>query len=173
MAGENDQTRWVGIRPTNPPETIPVEIAGGGDCTKVEPCEDATEFKTLTEKRAPAIGDLQAISGFVRIRLVNQNVGAPNYIQSVYTVPAGKMFYLEWLDCESWQADPNTAWMGLKKGAQIYYWQLNAYGAASTHEVNERRFWYDEGEIVVVYWNATLAATDVISMLTGYLVDKY
>lgn len=36
---ENDQTRWIGIRPTNPSENIP----------------------TTTRKQAPAIGDLQAL----------------------------------------------------------------------------------------------------------------
>jgi len=39
MAKEPDQTRWVGIRPTDPSEDIP----------------------TATQKRAPAIADLQAI----------------------------------------------------------------------------------------------------------------
>ncbi len=39
MAKEGDQTKWVGVRPTDPSEDIP----------------------TTTKKLAPAIGDLQAI----------------------------------------------------------------------------------------------------------------
>jgi hypothetical protein len=58
---ENDQTRWVGIRPINPPENIPVTESSPLDSIKVEPKLATTEFKTLTEKRLPAISDLQAI----------------------------------------------------------------------------------------------------------------
>lgn len=41
MSPENDQTRWIGIRPTDPSEDIPV----------------------TTKKILPAIADLQAIKG--------------------------------------------------------------------------------------------------------------
>ena len=61
MSPENDQTRWIGIRPTNPAENIPVTESAPLEQIKVEPLAVGTEFKTLTEKRSPAIADLQAI----------------------------------------------------------------------------------------------------------------
>ena len=126
-----------------------------------------------TVKAYPAIGDMQAPTGVVRETKIDLNVGAPTYIQLVYTVPADRMFYLEVLKCTSWQVDPNACWMGLQVGVVDYYWQRSAYGAANTFVYNDRRMWYDEAEKVIVYWNNTLAATDVVSTLLGHLIVKY
>lgn len=90
---ENDQTRWIGIRPTNPPETIPVSIAAPPACAKVEPCAANTAFNTITKKLTPAISDLQAIECEI-----NYWAEAPanNAAHIVYgnTVPAGKIWVI-------------------------------------------------------------------------------
>lgn len=61
MAKEPDQTRWVGIRPTDPSENIPVTESDPLTDILVAPSAGDPEFLTLTKKRAPAISDLQAI----------------------------------------------------------------------------------------------------------------
>ena len=170
---ENDQSKWVGIRPVNPAENIPVTESAPLTSIKVSPLVAGTLFNTETQKRVPALGDLSALGGVVRELKTDQNVGAPNYTQLVYTVPADRMFYLEVLECTSWHVDPNICWMGLQLGVTKYYWQRNAYGAANTWVYNERMMWYDEGEKVIVYWADTLAGTAVVSTLLGHLTVKY
>ena len=59
---ENDRTRWIGIRPTNPAESIPVTVAGGAIAAQVEPVPGCDPFPVITRKYAPAIGDVLAIS---------------------------------------------------------------------------------------------------------------
>jgi len=58
---EPDQTKWRGIRPTNPPENIPVTESVPLTDILVAPSAGDPQFQTLTKKRAPAIGDLQAV----------------------------------------------------------------------------------------------------------------
>ncbi len=170
---ENDQSKWVGIRPVNPAENIPVTESAPLTSIKVSPLLAGTLFNTETQKRTPALGDLSAVCEVVRVVKTDQNVGAPNYTQLVYTVPADRMFYLEVIECTSWHVDPNTCWMGLQLGATKYYWQRSAYGAANSFVYNDRSVWYNEGEKVIVYWNATLAGTSAISTVLGYLTIKY
>lgn len=73
MSPENDQTRWIGVRPTNPPE----------------------EFLTTTEKRDPAISDLQAVKDNYTYR---QNFGPMNCVvsssNSLAVVPADEFWVL-------------------------------------------------------------------------------
>lgn len=70
---EDDQTRWIGIRPTNPAENIP----------------------TTTRKQAPAISDLQAI------KEVNHDLKTANgrnctvaYSMLGFQVPAGELWII-------------------------------------------------------------------------------
>lgn len=61
MAGEPDQTKWVGIRPTDPPEPIPVAVVFDPVSIQVEPKPGMDPLPVLTQKKAPAVSDLQAI----------------------------------------------------------------------------------------------------------------
>ncbi|GAH95898.1 unnamed protein product, partial [marine sediment metagenome] len=69
-----------------------------------------------TVKAYPAIADLQAPSDFVRIAETELNVGAPNYNHDIYTVPAGSIFYLEYLQVYCAQADPTGVKFILRSG---------------------------------------------------------
>jgi hypothetical protein len=42
--GENNQTKWVGVRPTNPAETIPVEEQSPLEIIEVEPAVGSDPF---------------------------------------------------------------------------------------------------------------------------------
>jgi len=71
MAKETDQTRWVGIRPTDPSEDIP----------------------TTTKKLAPAIGDLQAIKE--RYGTEAGTIGkdcSVSVLENLPAVPAGEIW---------------------------------------------------------------------------------
>lgn len=195
MAKEPDQNKWVGIRPTDPSENIPVtesspisEIdvnpaAGCGNFPVTEsapltdilvaPSAGNPEFLTSTEKRAPAISDLQAISALIRVQELKNNVGAPNYNHDIYEVPADKIFTLNFIMAYAWQADPTHVTFMLLDGADEYPWYYTAYGAAFTHIRSVSPIIYDEGEIVRIHWSGTLVGTDVHGMLFGHLVTKY
>lgn len=193
---EGDQTKWVGVRPTNPAENIPttesnplteinINPAPGMDALPVTESAPLTDilvapsaggplFLTETEKRAPAIGDLQAVSGFVRFQEIVNNVGStPQYDHVLYTVPSGKMFVLELISAYSWQAGPTNIYFVLKKGADIYIWYRAAYGGIGDTHVQRPNIWYDEDEIVIVRWAGIIATDDVWGCCFGHLVDKY
>lgn len=126
-----------------------------------------------TVKAYPAIGDLQAPSGFVRILDTDEDVGAPNYNQFVYSVPAGKIFMLEFLMAYCWQADPTDISFNLRSGGVDYPFYSAAYGVALEEHKWTDRILFNESEDIKIIWTATLATTDVQAMLFGYLIDKY
>ena len=73
MAKEPDQTRWVGIRPTDPSEDIP----------------------TTTRQLAPAIGDLQAIKENLANGFTNDNADCTvSKTLGFSTVPAGVLWVI-------------------------------------------------------------------------------
>jgi len=68
---ENDQTRWIGIRPVNPSEDIP----------------------TTTRKLAPAIADLQAIKAAYREKVFENNKDCSvDFTVSAGSVPGGEIW---------------------------------------------------------------------------------
>jgi len=73
MAKEPDQTKWVGIRPTDPSEDIP----------------------TTTRKLAPAIGDLQAVREDLskHITIAAQDCTVEKTLDSA-VVPAGQIWVI-------------------------------------------------------------------------------
>lgn len=89
---ENDQTRWIGVRPTNPPETIPVSMAAAPPCAKVEPCAANTAFNTITKKLTPAISDLQAIEKVIKYNYRGLAGGTGAINKDTPAVPAGKLW---------------------------------------------------------------------------------
>lgn len=195
MAGEGDQTKWTGIRPTNPPENIPVTesspvtevdinpAAGMGTLPVAEqtplsdilvaPSAGDPVFLTATEKRSPAIGDLQAPSAFVRVSENKYDVGAATYDHDIYTVPSGKMFLLDWIEALCFQATPTYVQFVLRSGGSNFLWYRGVYGLALTIHAIFPKVLYDEDEIVRISWGPTDAATDVKGAILGYLMDKY
>jgi len=53
---ENDQSKWVGIRPVNPAENIPVTESAPLTSIKVSPLLAGTLFNTETQKKNPGFG---------------------------------------------------------------------------------------------------------------------
>jgi len=195
MAGEGDQTKWVGVRPTNPAENLGVTESSPLASIKVEPKTAGTvfktaeqapltdilvapsagdpEFKTLTQKRSPAICDMQAPHSFVRINLTATNVGVGNYAWNIYTVPADYVFVTEFNQAMAYQADPTGIQFILRSGGVDYIWYNVAYGGAFVLKASTLKITYDEAEIVRHTWISCLAGTDVMCWLFGTLYKKY
>lgn len=195
MAGESDQTKWVGIRPVDPAENIPVTESAPLDSIKVEPKTAGTIFKTTeqtpltdilvapsagspeflvsTVKRTPAIADLQALADLVRLKTVITNAGAGTYVCELYTVPADYIFELCFLRVASAQADPTIVEFILRSEGTDYTWYSAAYGGAWSVLKQTLKIIYDEDEIVRVTWQGCLAATDLYHWMFGNLIKKY
>ena len=170
---EDDQTKWIGIRPTNPAENIPVTESAPLTSIQVEPVPGCAYQNTNTRKITPAIADLQAPQQLVRQSLVANNVGAPNYDHDLYTVPAGKIFVLQFLNAYCEQIDPTSLAFIFRKGVVNYFFYWGLYTAAWEYHIWSTALTLDEGEILRVRWNGTLAATDVHGAFAGYIIDKY
>lgn len=126
-----------------------------------------------TVKAYPAISDLQAISGFVRVWDHPDDVGAGDYIQDVYTVPVGKIFVMEYLSATCSQVDPTGLAFCVRSGGTNYFYYSAAYGGAGEKHEWTLPIKFDEDEIVRIYWYSCLATTDVRATVFGYLIDKY
>lgn len=170
---EDDQSKWVGVRPTNPAENIPVTESAPLTDILVAPSAGAPEFLTRTEKRLPAIADLQAIESFVRVYDRDVNVGAPNYNQDAYTVPAGKIFYQNMIVAWCEQADPTVIEIQVRSGITNYLYYSAPYGAANERHLFVSPLILNEGEICRVRWTGTLATTDTVVLVFGHIIDKY
>lgn len=173
MSPENDQTRWIGVRPTNPAENIPVTESTPLTDILVGPSVGAGFHDVNTRKLTPAICDLQAPESFVRVSDVAANVGAPNYAHNVYTVPAGKVFKLEMLMAYCFQTTPTQIDFILVSGGVGYVFYNALYGLAWERHRWTTHILFDEDEIVRVYWTTTLAGTTVMGGVFGHLFDKY
>jgi len=126
-----------------------------------------------TVKAAPAISDLQAISAFVRIADSRVDVGAPNYEQIIYTVPVGKILILQYIQALCLQADPTAIYFRLGSGGVDYGWYYALYGGAWESHKDLTQVVANAGEEIQVYWQGTLATTDVSAQMFGYLISKY
>jgi len=80
MAGEPNQAKWVGIRPTDPAENIPVEVKAVTGNTPIIP---ATPEKIFTYREPP--------EGCTYVIAYADKV---NGDEVVYEVPANTIFYL-------------------------------------------------------------------------------
>lgn len=182
MAGESDQTKWVGVRPTDPAEAIPVTETDPVDEVSIIPSDPAQTIPVeeqspvtgvYTKKAAPAIFDMHAISGFARVWEDKTDVGAPNYNHDIYTVPAGKAFALNFAQGMCFQNTPTNIQFILVSGGVEYPWNVQDYGAAFELKKVLVNLLYDEDEIVRIKWVTTLATTRVMGWMFGYLRDKY
>jgi len=194
MAKETDQTRWVGIRPTDPPENIPVTesaplasievepVAGSANfpvtesnpltSIRVQPVLATTEFKTLTEKRAPAIADLQAPETMVRVALTTTAVAGNNLV-TVYTVPAGKLFKMQVNSSQANNVAPGSVTMRFDEGANQFVFFSVVYGAAWSLEFTVIELLLNEGEIIKHLWTTCGVGNKLYDKMIGYLIDKY
>lgn len=82
MAGESDQTKWVGVRPTDPAEAIPVE-------------EQSPVTGVYTKKAPPAVADAQAIKGEVISEIVTNPGSGGDYNHEHPAVPAGEAWMIQ------------------------------------------------------------------------------
>jgi len=216
MAKEPDQTRWVGIRPTDPAENIPVTESAPLTAIQVEPkpgsanfpvTESApltaiqvepkpgsanfpvtesspltsirvqpvlanTEFKTLTEKRSPAIADLQAPETMVRVSLTTVAVAGANLI-TVYTVPAGKLFKMQVNTAMANNNTPTSVTMRFDLGAVTYVFDSAVYGAAWSLNLVTVELLLNEGEVIKHVWAGCGLGNTLYDAMLGYTIDKY
>ncbi|KKK76551.1 hypothetical protein LCGC14_2862520 [marine sediment metagenome] len=118
MAGERDQTKWVGIRPTDPAVNIPVTESSPLTQIKVEPLVAGTEFKTLTKKRSPAVADLQAIEAIVS-EYFTDDIAGGRFDISFSACPAGKIWVIQSITSYASAAWGNTN-IYLRVGAEYH-----------------------------------------------------
>jgi len=117
---ENDQTRWIGIRPTNPPETIPVSMAAATPCQPVEPCAANNPFNVITKKLTPAISDLSAIEEVYKWE--HYDTGYTGDINlDTGAVPAGKLWFMTYAMCLIDNGTLNRMYHIIVDGATEYY----------------------------------------------------
>ena len=150
MAKESDQTRWRGIRPTDPAEDIP----------------------TTTKKLAPAIADLQAPQSIVRASVVNTAVAGNNLV-TVYTVPAGKLFQMQCNQCLCDSAAPVNIVMHVDVAGEAFYFATPPYGGAWDIVLITIPMLLNEGEIIKHNWIACTIGDTLWDKVMGYLIDKY
>jgi len=194
MAGENDQTRWIGIRPTNPAENIPVTESapltaiqvepkpGAANFPvtesaplaqiKVEPLAVGTEFKTLTKKRSPAIADLQAPETLVRAAVTTVAIAGTNTVD-VYTVPAGKLFVMQLNIMMCNFGTPTDYILQIDVSGTSYIWWASVYGAGWSTQINNLCLLLNAGEKVQHRWNGCGAGNSLFDKVLGYTIDQY
>jgi len=172
MSPENDQTKWRGIRPTNPPEAIPVTESTPLTDVLVAPSAGDPEFHTLTKKRAPAIADLQAPTSIVNVA-VNLVVVGGSEFHNLYTVPGGKLLVVNHVTGAYSTARPNNVYFYIKVGAVYYYFLTEPYGAGWEWHTTRVHFPADETYIVGCRFEPVANGESSTLRLFGYLVDKY
>jgi len=123
MAGENDQCRWVGIRPTNPPEDIPVTLGaevphvivdsgGGGGLMPGAPLH--TEWRGLN-KPTDTWYTIEEIEGAGHIQKIHLGIGTSFYwLQCRLTIDGGAaVTYIT-------TANTMVLWQDLANGSAFY-----------------------------------------------------
>lgn len=183
---ETNQSRWMGIRGVVPAENIPVDIKSAtvwlpvridpiANSVTVAPEAAGTIFKTATEKRAPAIADMQAVESMMQ-DYVGEAKGATPHIVDLYTVPAGKILMLTMLYATYSAATVTTIDVSARidlppvTGFPLAYW---------AHTANwETHTWFgslpvNEGTVIRFTWTGGAAGGNVIGAMMGYIINKY
>jgi hypothetical protein len=98
MAGEANQVKWVGVRPTNPEENIPIKPGTGTANFPVTESAPLTEIKILSPTTQQVFqhepGPWAAVrSGVTRTQIIKSNV-ANNAAVIIHTVTTGKTLYI-------------------------------------------------------------------------------
>jgi len=172
MAKEPDQTRWVGIRPTDPSENIPVTESAPLTDILVSPLAAGTEFKTLTKKRSPATADAAAIGAMVAISAQMVAVAGNNFFEFA-TVPANKIWKILAMNAFCDTGNPTTVRFFIKPALIRFYFFDKAYGAAWTHCPWDGEQWADETFDIGCLWCGCVANDLLTNTIIGYQVDKY
>ena len=170
---ENDQTRWIGVRPVNPPENLPVAEQSPLTSIKVEPKEVTTEFKTLTKKRTPAIADLQAIESVVQFYDLHTMLAAGNYVKSTDNVLEGKLWVINYVLQGNSDVNSNI-YHSIAEDA-VEKVRINMLNGATAWQliISSGVFIVDEGQHITFTHNGLALGVVVLSTLSGYQVDKY
>jgi len=216
MAGENDQTRWIGIRPTNPAENIPVTesapltniqvepkpgsanfpVTESAPLTniqvepkpgsanfpvtesapleqiKVEPLAVGTEFKTLTEKRAPAICDIQAPDNTLRVfESFRVTVGGTN-TRLLYQCPVGKCAVIQYGYGYCAQANPTQIYWMVRVGLQNYNLWIEGHAAWGQHAIKPEVF-LKAGDYFGSIWTTCIIGNVIQGTILGYEISQY
>ena len=170
---ENDQTRWIGIRPVNPAENIPVDITACAGCVKIEPCAAGTEFKTLTQKRAPAIGDLQAVKDVILIKDEFTVLVIGNQYRSLYTVPADTLGMSSTFSVYASTNNPTNIMPYINRGGTLYMLGNEPYPVAAASIVWPLNIPAKAGDKYEVLWKGCLVGDVLTSFLIAYIVPAY
>ena len=217
MAKEPDQTRWVGIRPTDPSENIPVTesaplssievepkpgsanfpvtesapltniqvepkpgsanfpVTESAPLTsvKVSPLTGITTFKTLTEKRLPAIGDLQAIEDVIHLQDIFTVLVAGTNRREIYTVPADTICMSVCFSIMCSTTNPTLVLPYIKRGAVQIFLGSNTYNTAWTSRIFLVSCPAKENDIFGIEWIHTQIGDALYSSLVGYIVPQY
>ena len=216
MAKEPDQTRWVGIRPTDPAENIPVTESAPLTAIQVEPkpgsanfpvtesapltaiqvepkpgsanfpvTESApltnirvqpilatTEFKTLTEKRSPAIADIQAPDDTIRVFESFTVTVAGTNTRLLYQCPVGKCAVIQHGYAYSNHGDPNQIFWIVKVGVQNYTLWTETHAAWGQHAIKPELF-LKAGDYFGVLWKTCIIGNVLQGTVLGYEIDQY
>ncbi len=160
MPGEADQTKWVGVRPTDPAETIPVSLS--------DPLGDIN-----TKKAAPAISDLQAI----KLSIGLQTLSGGSDLTSAFTVqfaavPAGELWVCTGISAQN-ITDMCDMTFTYYDGTVTHY--LNSVFSAAKFSVNHHNGFLvmiPTGYIKVVYENGS-TLNNLRTSMFGYIIGIY
>lgn len=173
MAKEPNQAKWVGIRPTDPSENIPVTESAPLSDILVAPSAGNPQFETLTKKRAPAIGDLQAFKDHYRqtSSLNNQNCTVAESIRMA-VVPVDEIWVITNISMIN---TTSMCDMDIKpKVAGIEVSFKNWYSVPA----NTRKTWsgilvMTNDDLVIARWLLGGATDDIAVNVLGYKIGVY
>jgi len=151
MAKEPDQTRWVGIRPTDPSEDIP----------------------TTTKKILPAIADLQAVKDNIgdHFKAINQNCTVSQSLGSDL-IPPGVIWVITNMVIFNEDSMCDMIIQALINGDTRSIKQFNSY------EPNIYGDWngmltLKEDDRLIFTWLLGGATDDLTGMWNGYKIGEY
>jgi hypothetical protein len=155
MAGEANQVKWVGVRPTNPEEDLPVKQA------------DKTKLLATVYPYVPVrpVGSTQ---------VAKHNI-ATNSTVTIHTVTAGKTLYLCSIafSIDNRAAAQAGGSFGVYNGAgalQYYFW----IGSAPANDTKQASLSFNPPLELTAGWlikvSSNLAAVDVLGFIHGYEV---
>jgi len=173
MALEPDECKWVGIRPTDPSENIPVTESAPLTDILVAPSAGNPQFQTLTKKRSPAIADISAIELFRQMYFTYTAVADADYTKVSPAVPAGKIYVITYI--MSFSDDAGKAMSHyIETGGAGNAW-INRILAPAVEEplVSSGNIVLDEGQRLGMKVFNLLTGKKFNCGYTGYQISKY
>jgi len=108
---------------------------------------------------------------FLRAKFINTAEAGENVLD-LYTVPIGRVLFLESVAFQCYQADPSQVAVILKKNLDYFTIEIKDYGEAYSCTPFQPFVYFDETEIVQVRWMSCAAGNTLINMIIGYLLFK-